>query len=179
MKQMRIALVGTRGVPPLYGGFETAVAEIGMRLVKRGHEVTVYCRKGYGNESELMYEGMKKRFLPRIKLKAADTVSHTLFSLIDLALEPSDVILVFGPANGPLCIIPRLRGTPFAVHMAGLEFERKKWSYFYRACLRFSSWFCTKIAPTITTTASGIQQKCKAIIADSSGIIKGGRKARR
>ncbi len=87
MKQIRIALVGTRGVPPLYGGFETAVAEIGKRLVKRGHEVTVYCRRGYGNESELMYEGMKKRFLPRIKLKAADTVSHTFFHSLILLLS--------------------------------------------------------------------------------------------
>ena len=42
---MRIALVGTRGVPAKYGGFETAVEEVGKRLAERGHVVTVYCRR--------------------------------------------------------------------------------------------------------------------------------------
>ena len=42
---MKIAILGTRGVPPTYGGFETFAAELGMRLVGRGHEVTVYCRE--------------------------------------------------------------------------------------------------------------------------------------
>ncbi len=41
---LRIAMIGTRGVPAAYGGFETAVEEIGARLATRGHEVTVYCR---------------------------------------------------------------------------------------------------------------------------------------
>ncbi|MGH3469355.1 MAG: DUF1972 domain-containing protein, partial [Thermocrispum sp.] len=41
---MRIAMIGTRGVPARYGGFETCVEEVGGRLVDRGHRVTVYCR---------------------------------------------------------------------------------------------------------------------------------------
>jgi len=41
---MRIALLGTRGVPARYGGFETAVEEVGRRLADKGHRVVVYCR---------------------------------------------------------------------------------------------------------------------------------------
>lgn len=55
---MKIAFVGSRGVPALYSGFETAVTELGVRLVERGHEVVVYCRKGYGDESEPAYRGI-------------------------------------------------------------------------------------------------------------------------
>jgi hypothetical protein len=43
---VKIAILGTRGVPPNYGGFETFAAELGMRLVQRGHQVFVYCREG-------------------------------------------------------------------------------------------------------------------------------------
>ena len=50
MSGLHIAMVGTRGVPARYGGFETAIEEIGQRLVRRGHKVTVYCRDmGDGN----------------------------------------------------------------------------------------------------------------------------------
>lgn len=144
-------------MPALYGGFETAAEEIGKRLVRRGHDVTVYCRTGYGDKSELTYEGIKKKYLPRIRLKMADTFSHTFLSLVHLLFNPVDVILVLGLAKGPLCIIPRLRGTPFAINVAGLEWEREKWSPIGRKYLYFASWFCTKIAPVIIADSRGIQ----------------------
>ncbi len=158
---MRIAFVGTRGVPALYGGFETAVEEIGKRLVKRGHEVTVYCRSGYGDESESTYEGIRKIYLPRIRLKIADTLSHTFLSLVHLFFNRPDVIIVMNPANGPLCVMPRLRGTPVAINVDGLEWMRGKWSLIGRKYLYFASWFCTKIATTIIADSQGIQEYYK------------------
>lgn len=154
---MRIAFVGARGVPALYSGFETAVTEIGLRLAERGHDVTVYCRKGYGDESEPTYLGIKKKYLPRINLKIADTLSHTFFSLVHLFFHPTDVLVVVNSANGPLCILPRLRGTPFAVNVDGIEWIRGKWSGIGQKYFYFASWFCTKIATAILADSRGIQ----------------------
>lgn len=156
-RPLRIAFVGSRGVPALYSGFETAATEICQRLVERGHDVTVYCRKGYGDESEPTYRGIKKRYLPRLNVKVADTLSHTFLSLMDCALHPPDVILVVNPANGPLCVIPRLRGTPFAINVDGLEWKRGKWPWIGQRYFYFASWICTKIAPAIIADNRGIQ----------------------
>ncbi len=155
---MKIAFVGTRGVPALYSGFETAATEICTRLVERGHDVTVYCRNGYGDESESTYNGIKKKYLPRINLKVADTLSHTFYSFLHLLIKPPDVILVMNSANGPLCLIPWLRGTPFAVNVDGLEWKRAKWPWIGQRYFYFASWFCTKIAPAIIADSAGIQE---------------------
>jgi glycosyltransferase involved in cell wall biosynthesis len=155
---MRIAFVGCRGIPALYSGFETAATEICVRLVERGHDVTVYCRKGYGDELEPLYKGVKKKYLPRLQFKVADTLSHTLLSLLHLVLHPPDVILIVNPANGPLCVIPRLRGTPFAINVDGLEWERDKWPLLGKKYFYFASWFCTKIAPAVIADSHGIQR---------------------
>src|SRR6185312_10375534 len=65
---LKIAMIGTRGVPARYGGFETAVEEIGQRLVERGHRVTVYCRRD-GDEQPKSYRGMRLVHLPAVHLK--------------------------------------------------------------------------------------------------------------
>ena len=70
MTSLRIAMLGTRGVPAAYGGFETAVEEIGQRLAARGHEVTVYCRRSEGDEPRFSYLGMKLVHLPSVRSKA-------------------------------------------------------------------------------------------------------------
>jgi len=158
---MRIAFVGVRGIPDLYGGFETAVTEISTRLVQRGHDVTAYCRKGYGNESELTYKGVKKIFLPRIETKQLDTLSHSFFSLVHLFFNPTDVILVFNAGNGPFCIIPSLRGARYAVNVDGLEWRRDKWGTVAKAYYKFATWCCVKLAPEIIADAERIKDYYK------------------
>lgn len=124
---MRIAMIGTRGVPAAYGGFETAVEEIGARLVARGHEVTVYCR---GAEERLpSYRGMTLVHLPALHLRAAETLSHSALSVMhaSFASRP-DAAFVFNAANAPFLPILRARRIPTAVHVDGLEWMRDKWS---------------------------------------------------
>ena len=80
---MRIALLGTRGIPANYGGFETFAEELSVRLVERGHEVTVYCR---GSSALAEYRGVKLRYLPTIRHKYLDTLTHTALSTADVLL---------------------------------------------------------------------------------------------
>ncbi len=154
---MRIAFVGVRGIPDLYSGFETAVTEISRRLVERGHDVVVYCRKGYGYESEATYKGVNKIYLPRIETKQLDTLSHTLFSLVHLLFNPVDVILIFNAGNGILLLIPTLARAKYAVNVNGIEWKRKKWGLLARVFFKFSTWCCVMLAPEIIADSRRIQ----------------------
>jgi glycosyltransferase involved in cell wall biosynthesis len=79
---MRIAILGTRGIPASYGGFETFAEHLARRLVLRGHDVTVYCRAHYVSPRQLEYHGVKLKVLPTIRHKYFDTVVHTLLSAV-------------------------------------------------------------------------------------------------
>ena len=78
---MRIAILGTRGVPANYGGFETFAEQLGRRLVQRGHQVTVYGRDTSVPRNLHSYLGMRIVRLPAPQSKYFETVIHTLFSL--------------------------------------------------------------------------------------------------
>jgi glycosyltransferase involved in cell wall biosynthesis len=121
---VRIALVGTRGVPARYGGFETAAEEIGVRLVEAGHDVTVYTRSR-GNPE---YRGIHTVYLPTIRTKYTETLAHGFFSVCHALIRRPDVAIVFNAANSPAATFLRLAGVPYALHVDGLEWKRSKWS---------------------------------------------------
>ncbi|MCD4526671.1 DUF1972 domain-containing protein [Nocardioides sp. cx-173] len=153
---MRIAMLGTRGVPAHYGGFETAVEEIGRRLVARGHEVTVYCRDTEDAASD-HYLGMRLVHLRSWKGKAVETLSHTALSALHLLTHPRhDVAIVFNAANAPFLPLLRLSGTPVAVHVDGLEWRRAKWGAAGRRYYRWAESYCVRWADALIADAQGI-----------------------
>lgn len=123
---MRIAMIGTRGVPARYGGFETAVEEIGSRLAAAGHQVRVYCRGAPERLAE--YKGMQLVHLPAVRTKTLETLSHTALSVAHLLAHRTDVALVFNAANAPLLPAIRAARIPVATNVDGLEWRRAKWS---------------------------------------------------
>lgn len=129
-------MIGTRGVPARYGGFETAVEEIGRRLVERGQEVTVYCR-GDGDPGARDHLGMRLVHLPAVHARSLETLSHTAVSVAHLwRTGGHDVATVFNAANAPFLPALRAAHVPVAVHVDGLEWQRDKWSgtgrHYYR-----------------------------------------------
>ncbi len=162
---MRLALLGTRGVPARYGGFETAAEEIGRRLVDRGHDVVVYCRNPGQTQTE--YLGMRLVNLPAVRQRAAETLSHTLLSIGHaITREHPDVAIVFNAANAPFLPALRLARIPVAVHVDGLEWKRAKWgprgSGYYRwAEARSSRW-----ADAVIADAHGIAEHLR----DAHGV---------
>ncbi len=136
---MRIAMLGTRGVPATYGGFETAIEEIGSRLVQRGHEVVVYCRETEGSgEAQNTYRGMNLVNLPAIKTKHLETLSHSFLSAMHLSFRRTDAAIVFNAANAVFLPLLKLSGVPAATHVDGLEWKRAKWGpigrRYYQLC---------------------------------------------
>jgi glycosyltransferase involved in cell wall biosynthesis len=125
---LSIAILGTRGVPPRYGGFETFAAELSTRLVTRGHRVTVYCRSWLYPEKPESWRGVDLIHLPALRQKYLETVSHTLVSSLDALRRDFDVVLLCNAANA--FVIPLLRAArfPVATNVDGVERKRKKWN---------------------------------------------------
>lgn len=123
---MHFAMIGTRGVPARYGGFETAVEEVGARLVQRGHRVTVYCRNPEQTASEHL--GMALVNLPALRKRSVETLSHTGLSVMHAMREKPDAAILFNAANAPFIPLLKARSIPTAVHMDGLEWKRAKWA---------------------------------------------------
>ncbi len=154
--RLRIAMVGTRGVPAQYGGFETAVEEIGQRLAAQGHHVTVYCRNTAG-ERPRYYRGMKLIHLPALRFKAAETLSHTALSALHLLTgRRHDVVFMFNAANAPFIPVCRLRRTPVAVHVDGLEWRRTKWGGKGRKYYRQAEELAVRWGDALIADAPGI-----------------------
>lgn len=130
---MRIAILGTRGIPAAYGGFETLAWELSSRLAARGHDVTVYCRRGRTDESVALPPGVRRRFVPYLRGKYLETVSHTALSVIDSLFRGYDAMWVGNAANAVFCGIPRVRGTRVVLNVDGIERQRAKWGLAGRA----------------------------------------------
>jgi len=154
---MRIAILGTRGIPASYGGFETFAEHLSTRLVARGHEVTVYCRAHYVSPRQLEYHGVRLKVLPTIRHKYFDTVVHTFLSAIHAVSGRYDAALICNCANAPFSPILRLAGTPVAINVDGLEHKRKKWGRLGRRYYRFAEYLSTLLPNEMVTDAQVIQ----------------------
>ncbi|WP_313408291.1 DUF1972 domain-containing protein [Aeromicrobium sp.] len=155
---MRIAMIGTRGVPARYGGFETAIEEVGRRIAAGGDDVVVYCR---GAESPVpTHLGMQLHHLPAVRSKAVETLSHTFLSVLHAVFrrKPVDAAIVFNSANAVFVPLLRLRGIPTAVHVDGLEWKRAKWGTWGRRYYRMAEALAVRWADALIADADGIAQ---------------------
>lgn len=150
---MRFAIVGTRGIPARYGGFETFAEELSTRLVARGHQVTVYCRE---RNSEPSYRGVRLQYLPTIRHKYFDTLAHTFLSTLHLLGSRYDALLFCNAANAIFTWMPRVLGMPVALNVDGLERHRKKWNALAKAWYRVSERLATWMPNAVVTDAQAI-----------------------
>jgi glycosyltransferase involved in cell wall biosynthesis len=123
---LRVAIIGTRGVPARYGGFETLAAHLSERLAARGHLVDVYCRRGRVDSGALP-QGVRQRFVPMLPTKYFETISHTALSVLAAIPRRYDAILMVNAANAIFSGLPRLFGTPVTLNVDGIERKRAKW----------------------------------------------------
>ena len=151
---MRIAILGTRGIPANYGGFETFADELSTRLAARRHAVTVYCRERPGQAT---YRGVRLQYCPTIRHKYLDTIAHTFVSTLHLLAHRVDVALYCNGANAVFTAVPRLFGMPAALNVDGLERKRKKWNRAAKAWYLVSEWLATFLPSAVVTDARAIQ----------------------
>lgn len=123
-----IAIIGTRGYPSYYGGFETAVRKLAPYLTDQGWEVTVYGRSGA--KLELVpnpEERVTVRMTRGIESRSLSTLTYGLSATLDALVRKPDVALVMNVANGYWLPMLRARNIPTLVNVDGIEWEREKW----------------------------------------------------
>lgn len=134
-KNRRLAILGTRGIPARYGGFETFADEISVRLVARGVDVTVYCELAMGESQPADYKGVRLEYVPSPRLGPLTTIVFDLKCLWH-ARRGFDVVYMLGYGASLFCFIPRLFGSRVWINMDGLEWARSKWSWPAKVWLR-------------------------------------------
>lgn len=132
---MKIAIIGTRGVPARYGGFETLAEELAVRLSDRGHQVSVYCRRRFASPADNFDARVRRVILPGLPSKYFDTVFHTLLSILHVVTTDAEVALICNVANSPFAWLPRLFGIPTVLNVDGLDRKRRKWNFLGRVYL--------------------------------------------
>lgn len=156
---MKIAMLGTRGIPGGYSGFETAVEHLSTRLAARGHEVVVYCRPHMVTYEGDEYKGVRLIKISTIANKYLDTIVHTAKCTAHLlARERCDVALYFIAGNSPFCFFPRLFGIPTAINVDGLDSQRDKWNRYAKIYLRFAERLATRSANELISDSMVIKR---------------------
>jgi glycosyltransferase involved in cell wall biosynthesis len=154
---MKIAILGTRGVPARYGGFETFAEELGRRLVARGHEVTVYGRNGSIPRGLRTHRGIRIVRLPAPRAKYLETVLHSLLAAAHAVVHRYDLVYVCNSANVPAVIVLLIGRRPVILNVDGLEWKRAKWNAVGKAYYRACAWLAARLPVEIVTDARVIQ----------------------
>lgn len=177
-RHFHVALLGSRGIPNRYGGYETLLEELATRLVADGLEVTVYCRRHTTPPDLEEFAGARLVVLPTIRTKHLDTPVHTLLSCLDAARRPIDVALVVNSANAVFVPLLRAIGIPVALHVDGIERRRAKWGIFGRAVYSLSERLAAVLPDRLVTDAETIARHYRQIYGAESTMITYGVDAR-
>jgi len=160
---LRVALLGSRGIPARYGGYETLMEELSTRLVARGIRVTVYCRSRYTPRRLRRHRGVDLAVLPTLPTKYLDTPVHTFLSCLDAAGrqaagEGFDAALVVNSANAVFLPLLTQAGIPTALHVDGIERRRSKWGPLGRAVYALSERLACLLPRRLVTDAEVIRR---------------------
>ena len=154
----RVAIVGTRGYPSYYGGFETAVRKLAPHLAERGWKVVVYSRPNQTRVEDPDFDPRVQSVVTRgIESTALSTLSFGLTSTLHAVFRSRpDVAVVMNVANGYWLPIFRLRGIPTVVNVDGIEWHRAKWSRLGKTVFKVGAWLTARFATEIVVDAHAI-----------------------
>lgn len=148
-KKLKIAIMGAKGYPYVYGGYDTMIKELGERLVVKGVHVRVYNHRALFTERPQYVNGIECIYTPAIEKKSLTQLTHTFASMLHACFSDVDVIFVVNSGNGPFGIFSKVFRKPTVINVDGLEWLRPKWKgfgskYFYWAS-RMSTRFFDQI----------------------------------
>ncbi len=149
---MHFAVLGIRGIPASYGGFEVTAENVVTRLAKRGHKITVYCR-GSGKGKPKSYKGVELVYLPSLELPHMSTPSHTTIAALHAIFKPYDAVFAFNVGNALQVMLLRLFGKRSVLFVDGLDWKREKYGKFGRWFLRRSEAVAVRVAKHIVVDA--------------------------
>ena len=148
IKYMRIAIIGSKGIPARSGGIERHVEELSTRLVKQGFDVTVYSREWYTGKTEDFHKRVRIQQSPSVKTKHLDAITHTFMATIHAMSKGYDIYHFQGVGPSLLAWMPRVF-RPSARVVATfhcLDRRQMKWGFWARRVLRFGEFAACKFA---------------------------------
>ncbi|MDR6691214.1 glycosyltransferase involved in cell wall biosynthesis [Microbacterium sp. 1154] len=171
-KSKTIALLGTRGYPSFYGGFETAVRKLAPALADAGWAVSVYGRPGQTRVDDPNLDRRVQRITTRgLESKKTSTLTFGFTSAVDAARRKPDVVIVMNCANGLWLPLLKLRGIATAVNVDGMEWERAKWGRVAKAVFKLGAHFTARFADVIICDAQAISDRWQEQFGRSSQVI--------
>ena len=168
---MKIAILGTRGIPNRYGGFERFAEQISSRFADHGHRVTVYCRRAFTRPDDVYDRRVRRVIVPSLHQKHLDTWVSTFFGAVHVAFSDNDVVLLCNVANAPFAYIPRLGGKPVVLNVDGLDRKREKWAGLGAQVLHFCEWMSSFSSNQLVTDARAIHDYYLAKYGSKSVVI--------
>lgn len=167
----RIAILGSRGFPSTYGGYETMVRYLARDWVRRGIEVTVYCRERPRRVRAWTVDGVRCRWTPGIESGSLSTLSFGLTNHLDAAGRDFDAALVVNIANGYFLPFLNARGVPCAINTDGIEWERGKWGTTARKVFRVGAEASARFADVLIADSVAIADIWRETFAAESEFI--------
>jgi len=155
-----VAIIGTRGYPSYYGGFETAVRELAPYLVDQGWDVTVYGRHGATLDVDPDRDPRVTSRLTRgVDRKQLSTLTYGFTSCLDAVRRRPDVALVMNVANGYWLPLLRAFGIPTLVNVDGIEWDRAKWGRLAKAVFRTGARLSARFATRLVYDSREIERR--------------------
>lgn len=167
---MKIAMIGHKRIPSREGGVEVVVEELATRLVKKGHKVDVYNRKGKNVQDKHAdkdkrklkeYKGVKIITIPTINKKGIDALLYSFFATIRALFGKYDVLHYHAEGSCAMLWIPHLFKKKIVVTIHGLDWQRSKWGGFATKYIKFGEKLATKYANEIIVLSKGVQKYFK------------------
>lgn len=157
---MKVAIIGTVGVPAKYGGFETLVEQLVRHDSSDEIQYAVYCSKKSYNEERWVYHGAKTEYV-NLNANGMQSVLYDIISLVK-ATRKSDAILILGVSGCAFLPVYRLFSKKkLIINIDGLEHRRDKWNKWARRFLKFSEKQAVKYGDIIISDNKGIADYVK------------------
>ena len=149
---MKIAMLGARGIPARYGGFDTLVEELSIRLANHyGIDVTVYCRSNYYEQRHKYCSNVRCVYVSAFRIKGLESLLHTFLTALHALTKRFDILFIVDPANAPIGIFLKLLGKKVVIHTDGLGWRRRKWGRLSRKYYRWVESLCARYIKRLIT----------------------------
>ncbi len=167
---MKIAMIGHKRIPSREGGIEVVVEELSTRMIKLGHNVTVYNRKGKNvqdknasdeNQKLKEYKGVKIVTIPTINKKGIDAFLYSLFASIKVLFGKYDIVHYHAEGSCAMLWLPHLFHKKIIVTIHGLDWNRSKWGGFATKYIKHGEKCAVKYADKIIVLSKGVQDYFK------------------
>ena len=153
----KVAIIGSRGYPYVYSGYETLVKAIAERMTERGVEVTVYCHANLFDQQPKQLNGIRLVYIPTIQSKILSQPIHSFMAFWHVVFSKADAVLVLNVSNGPFGLITKLFGKPTLMNVDGMEWLRPKWKGFGASYFKWAAKMAVKLNDLLVTDATSMQ----------------------